>query len=56
MEVIFVLGVKLFFKTYFQRKRERVEGGAEDTNLQTDSPLSAEPDMALDPMNHEIMT
>ena len=33
-----------------------MSGGAEEENLQEDSPLSTEPNTGLDPMTHEIMT
>ena len=56
----------LIFKDLFiyvcerERARTRIDtrvgGGAEGENPQTDSSLSAEPDVELDPTTHEIMT
>ena len=46
----------LIFKIYFEREGAEEGQREKERGSQAGSTLSTEPDVGLDPMNHEIMT
>ena len=54
--VLFFYFLKIYLFIFREGECVQMQGGAEEENLQTDSPLSMKSNMSLSPMTQEIMT